>query len=82
MQRRRICEKYSGVKKWVSRSRFSPGQSYSINVSERTNLRKGYFIINGIVLQSLRFVTHTINITQYISKEKNKVDDRPNGETT
>lgn len=39
------------------------------------NLRKGYFIINSDSITRYRYVTHTINVTEYTLKEKNKVDD-------
>lgn len=44
-------------------------------MSERRNLRKGCFIINDYSITIIIFFTHAINITEYTSKEKNKIDD-------
>lgn len=71
MQRRRVCEKCTGVKKSSIEVVIPPINRIPL-MSERS-LRKGYFITNGYSI-TIMFFTHAINVTEYASKEKNNVD--------
>lgn len=56
----------------MNRGRDSPLINHIPSMSERTSLRKGYFIINGVVLQSLCFLPIQSTLHSISQRRKTK----------